>query len=61
MHMYEDKYYTVGPAVGCEGNSYPYLIFITINNISRVNIDGSGNLDHIVNGLSNGVTPSIFN
>ncbi|XP_065914777.1 low-density lipoprotein receptor-related protein 5-like isoform X2 [Dysidea avara] len=43
-----------GPAVGCQGNPDPYLIFITINNISRVNIDGSGN-ETIVTGLSNGV------
>ena len=55
MHtVYEHKYYTIGPAVGCQGNPDPYLIFITINNISRVNIDGSGN-ETIVTGLSNGV------
>jgi len=45
---------TVGPAVVCQGNPDPYLIFITVNNINKVNIDGSSN-QTIITGLSNGV------
>ena len=47
-------YCCIGPTLGCQENPDPYLIFITFNNISRVNIDGN-NSQTMVAGLNNGV------
>ena len=46
--------HTVGTGSGCQTNTDPYLIFVTTNDIRRINIDGTGS-QTLVTGLSNGV------